>query len=159
MSACCIGLACMRFDERHPGLLQIEGGIAIAARLRRAPRRSEVRRKFHVGRGGTSPAPRRIIIAIFDLVNGHLVDVSAFQRFRHLTYRIETRCIGLSQCGSASPQSPCSRPPLFPRLSWPPGCSGVRAGTKHSSPAAQGIVRIPSVRCALRVRVFSQQQQ
>ena len=34
------------------------------------------------------------------------------------------------------------------------GRSGVRAGTKHRSPAAQGIVRIPSVRC-----VFSQQQQ
>ena len=36
---------------------------------------------------------------------------------------------------------------------------GVSAGTKHTSPAAQGIVRIPSVRCALGVRVFLQQQQ
>ena len=40
----------MRFDERHPGLMQIEGGITIAARLRRALQRNEVRRKFHVGR-------------------------------------------------------------------------------------------------------------
>ena len=27
----------------------------------------------------------------------------------------------------------------------------MRAGTKHSSPAAQGVVRIPSVRCVLGV--------
>ena len=35
----------------------------------------------------------------------------------------------------------------FSVTSWPSGHSGVRAGTKHSSPAEQGIVRIPSVRC------------
>ena len=45
----------MHFDERHPGLPQIEGGIAIAARLRCARQRNEARRKFHVGRGGTAP--------------------------------------------------------------------------------------------------------
>ena len=54
----------MRFDERHPGLLQIEGGLAIAARLCRALKRNEARRKFHVGRGGTAPAPGRIIIVL-----------------------------------------------------------------------------------------------
>ena len=70
----------------------------------------------------------------------------------------QTRCIGLSQSGSASPQSPCSRPPHFPRHLWPSGRSGVRVGTKHSSPAAQGIVCIPSVRCVLGC-VFSRQQQ
>ena len=51
----------MRFDERHPGLLHIEGGIAIAARLRCALQRNEVQRKFDVGRGGTAPVPHRII--------------------------------------------------------------------------------------------------
>ena len=51
----------MRFDYRHPILLQIEGDIAIAARLRCALQRTEVRRKFHAGRGGTAPVPRRII--------------------------------------------------------------------------------------------------
>ena len=47
------------------------------------------------------------------------------------------------------------------RQSWPSGGSGVRAGTEHSSSAAQGIVIAPSVRCALLigVRVLSQQQQ
>ena len=52
----------MRFRERHPGLLQIEGGIAITARLRRALQRNNLRRKFYLGRGGTAPAPRRIIV-------------------------------------------------------------------------------------------------
>ena len=43
----------MRFHERHPGLLQIEGDTAIAARLHRALQRNEVRRKLHViGRRG-----------------------------------------------------------------------------------------------------------
>ena len=79
----------MRFDERYSALLQIEGGIAIAARLRCALQTNEVRRKFHVGRGGTAPVPRRIIIAVFDLFSIHLVDVSAFQRFRHHVCRIE----------------------------------------------------------------------
>ena len=69
--------------------MQIEGGIAIAARLRYALYRNEVRRKFHVGRGGTAPVPRRIIIAVFDLFSIHLVDVSALQRFRHHVCRIE----------------------------------------------------------------------
>ena len=47
------------------------------------------------------------------------------------------------------------------RQSWPSGGSGVRAGTEHSSSAAQGIAIAPSVRCALLigVRVLSQQQQ
>ena len=79
----------MRFDEGHRGLLQIEGGIAIAARLRCALQKNEVRRKFHVGRGGTAHVPRRIIIAVFDLLSIHLVDVSAFQRSRHHVCRIE----------------------------------------------------------------------
>ena len=35
----------------------------------------------------------------------------------------------------------------------------MRAGTKRSSRAAQGIVLIITARCALEVRVFSQQQQ
>ena len=39
----------MRFHERHPGLLQIEGGIAVAARrLRHALQRTELRQKLHV---------------------------------------------------------------------------------------------------------------
>ena len=147
----------MPLDKRHPSVLQIEGGIVIAARLRRFFQRHEVRHKFHVVRGGTALTPRRII-AICNLVNVHFVAVNVFQRLRHLVYRIETRCIGMSQSGSASPQSPCSRPSHFPRDSWPSVRSRVRAGSKHSSPAAQGIIRIPSVRCATGVRVFSHQQ-
>ena len=73
----------MRFDERHPGLVQVKGGIAIAARLCRAFQRNEVRREFHVGWGGTAPVPRRITMAVLDLFTNHLVDVSAFQRFSH----------------------------------------------------------------------------
>ena len=53
----------MRFDERHSGLPQIEGGIAIAARLRRDLQRNEVRRTFHVGWEDTAPASRRVITA------------------------------------------------------------------------------------------------
>ena len=55
-------------------------------------KRSEVLRNFHVGRGGTAPELRRVIIAVFDLVNVHLVDVSAVQRIRRLVYRVATRC-------------------------------------------------------------------
>ena len=67
----------------------------------------------------------------------------------------QTRCVGFSQSGSASPQRPCSRPPHFRRHSWPSGRSGVRAGTKHGSPAAQGVVRTPSARCVLGVCVLA----
>ena len=128
-----------------------------SAALSRETKCDEVRRKFHVGRGGTASGPCRIIIAIFDLVNVHLVDVSAFQRFRHLVYRIETRCIGLSQSGSAS-RSPCSRPPHIPRHLWLSGALGGE-GWNQTLPVAQGIVLIPSVRCTLEMCVFSGQQQ
>ena len=57
-------LGAERFDERHPGLLQIEEGIAIAARPRCALQSTEVRRKFHEGRGGTAPVPSCIIISL-----------------------------------------------------------------------------------------------
>ena len=55
----------MRFDERHPGLLQIEGGIAIAARPRRALQEIEVWQKLSSvkGGGGGNPIRRRGIIA------------------------------------------------------------------------------------------------
>ena len=82
----------MRFDVRHPGLLQRRRGIAIAARLRRALQRHEVRRKFHVGRGGTAPALRGVITSVLDLVYLHLVEeVSAVQRFHHPVYRVAAR--------------------------------------------------------------------
>lgn len=52
-----------------------------------------------------------------------------------------------------SVQSTTVFPAIFVAVGVRPG---VRAGTKHHSPAAQGIVRIPSVGYALGVRVFSQ---
>ena len=68
----------------------------------------------------------------------------------------QTRCVSP---GRLSPQSTCSRPSHFPRHLRQSGRSGVRAGIIRSSPAAQGIVRIPSVSCALGVHVFSREQQ
>ena len=50
----------------------------------------EVRRECHVGRGCTAPVLHRIIIAFRDLMNVHIVDVRAVQRFRHLVHRIES---------------------------------------------------------------------
>ena len=82
----------MRFNERHPALAQIDGGVAIAPRLSRTLQRNEVRRKFHVGRGGTGPALRRIIMAVLLLVKVHLVDVRSAQLFRRLDYHIESKC-------------------------------------------------------------------
>ena len=80
----------MRFDERHPGLLHIKGGIAISLPHASAAlsRETKCDESFHVGQG-------------------------------------------------------------------PSGPSGVIAGTKHSSPAAQRIVRIPSARSALGVGVHA----
>ena len=66
----------------------------------------------------------------------------------------QTRCIGLSRSGSASPQKPSSRPPHFPRHSWPSGRCRVRSGIQRSLPAAQGILLLYTVRCAVDVRVF-----
>ena len=123
-SACCTGSeACVLMNDILHGLLQMKGGIAIAARLRRALQRNELRRKFHVGRGGRRPrAPSYHDRYLRSRLCSPRSRLSAFQRFRHV-YRIETRCTWLSQSGWAS-QSPCSRPPHFPRHSWPPGARG-----------------------------------
>ena len=49
--------------------------------------------------------------------------------------------------------------PVCPEISWPSDRSGVRSGTNHSSPAAQGIELIPAVRCIPGGFVCSQQHR
>ena len=85
--------------------------------------------------------------------------MSAFQRFRHLVYRIETRYIGLSQSGSASPQSPCSRPPAFSATSMAVRALGGEGWNQTQFPCCTGHRAYPSVCCALRVRMLSHQHQ
>ena len=125
----------MRFDGRHSGLLQIKEGIAIAARLCCALQSNEVRRKFHVGRGGTAPVPRRIIIAVFDLFSIQLVDVGTLPnlpvRSREISLHIQRKRLGfdpapvfcpycLFQTLRSSMAPPQHRPCLTP-CAFPPG--------------------------------------
>ena len=71
-----------RIDERHPGLLRLEGGIVIAALLRCPLQEAKARGIFSVRRWHGAPAPRPLIAAVLLLVISgvHAPHISAIQQ-------------------------------------------------------------------------------
>lgn len=97
--------------------------------------------------------PCGVVIGILSLDNAYPLDHRGSK-----TIMGRGACVG-SQSGPSSPQIPWGRPPRFPRHSLTSARSGVCPETKHSSPAAQGVVLIPMARGAPGVRLYLQQQQ
>ena len=71
----------MRFDERHPGLKQVEGGVVIAALLRCPLQEAKARLNLSVRRWHGAPAARPLIVGVLLLVISgvHAPHTSAFQ--------------------------------------------------------------------------------
>ena len=71
---------CTRFHERHPGFLQVEGGIVIATLLRCSLEEAKARGNFSVRRWHGASAPRPLIVAaLLPVISGvHAPHASAF---------------------------------------------------------------------------------
>ena len=71
-----------RIDERHPGFLQVGGGIVVAALLRCPLQEAKARGIFSVRRCHGAPAPRPLIAAVLLLVISgvHAPHASAIQQ-------------------------------------------------------------------------------
>ena len=72
----------MRFDECHPGFLQMEGGVVIATLLRCIIQEAKARGNFSVRRWHGAPAARPLIAAVLLLVISgvHAPHASALQQ-------------------------------------------------------------------------------
>ena len=70
----------MRFDECHPGFLQVEGGVVIAALLHCLLQEAKARGNFSVRHGALAPCPLIVAVLLLVISGVHTPDASAFQQ-------------------------------------------------------------------------------